>query len=237
MLHRCCIPKGYKTFHLHLAGKQRYQWDMLATRNTAATRLPTVRAAISNGKGMLPGIDGRSAAARRYRDLVADLAADLGGEAALTSAELALVRQAAATTMRAEQLQAAIVRGETVTSDDLVRLSNASARILGALRSKRQFKPPVPSLKEYLASRAAAAPIASPTAASTAAVTAQTKADLGSVATASTVAPISTPTYDLAAKQAPAAAAAGAPAAPPAGASRANDEAAPRPDGQGGAST
>jgi hypothetical protein len=133
---------------------------MLANRTAVPTSLQTTRAAITNGTHMLPGIDGRSAPARRYRDLVADLAADLGGEAALTNAEMALVRQAAATTMRAEQLQAAIVRGEPVASDELVRLSNASARILVALRGKRQAKTKGHTLKEYLAGRGSG-PVAS----------------------------------------------------------------------------
>jgi hypothetical protein len=75
---------------------------------------------------------------------------------------LALVRQAAATTMRAEQLQAAIVRGETVASDELVRLSNASARILSALKGKQQVKVKGPSLKEYIAARAATPVVAPP---------------------------------------------------------------------------
>jgi hypothetical protein len=126
---------------------------MLESRTAVVTKPPTVRAAVSNGSHLLPGIDGRSASARRYRDLVTDLAGDLGGETALTSAELALVRQAAATTMRAEQLQAAIVRGESVASDELVRLSNASARILVALRGKRQARAKGQRLKEYLAAR------------------------------------------------------------------------------------
>jgi hypothetical protein len=137
---------------------------MLEVRKTAATRPPATRAAISNGKHMLPGIDGRSAAARRYRDLVADLADDLGGIASLSAADLALVRQAAACTMQAEQLQAAIVNGKPVDSNLLVRVSNTLARTMAALQRKSR-KTAGRSIKDYLAARATspeAAPPASP---------------------------------------------------------------------------
>jgi hypothetical protein len=45
-----------------------------------------------------------------------------GGGSALSTGELGLVRQTAAITLRAEQLQAAIVRGEPVLADELIRL-------------------------------------------------------------------------------------------------------------------
>ncbi len=37
------------------------------------------RSKLSNGKKLLPLTDGRSATARRFKDLVGDIAADLGG--------------------------------------------------------------------------------------------------------------------------------------------------------------
>ena len=38
------------------------------------------RSSITNHTDMLHGVDGRSAAARRYRDLVLEIVADQGGE-------------------------------------------------------------------------------------------------------------------------------------------------------------
>ena len=38
------------------------------------------RSRVSNGKKLLPLTDGRSATARRFKDLVEDIAADLGGK-------------------------------------------------------------------------------------------------------------------------------------------------------------
>jgi hypothetical protein len=129
---------------------------------TIEARTPNVsvslktRSAISNGKRMLPGVDGRSPAARRYRDLVADFTRDLGG-AALSAAEVALIRQAAALMVRAEALQAAIIRGETVDDETAVRLTNAATRVLTAISGrKRKREPASQTLDEYVAARKAA---------------------------------------------------------------------------------
>jgi hypothetical protein len=46
---------------------------------TTTVRQATARSRITNGKDILPGIDGRSAAARRYQDLIANLVSDAGG--------------------------------------------------------------------------------------------------------------------------------------------------------------
>ncbi|MGO9701242.1 MAG: hypothetical protein ACLPX7_18480 [Xanthobacteraceae bacterium] len=122
----------------------------------AVNRLsPRQRSQITNGSRLLDGVDGRRSSARRFRDLIADLARDeFGGSEGLSIAELGLLRQAAALTLQAEQLQAAVVRGETVNADELVRVSSESRRVLAAMRqSKRavQRKPAVETLSEYLA--------------------------------------------------------------------------------------
>jgi hypothetical protein len=51
---------------------------------TVASRPSTVRSRVTNGSKMVRGVDGRSADARRYRDLAMALADDLGGAAGLT---------------------------------------------------------------------------------------------------------------------------------------------------------
>jgi hypothetical protein len=113
---------------------------------------------VSNGSSMLPGIDGRSAAARRYRDLAMSFAGELGGEAAMTEPEKALVRLAAALTVQGETMQAAIIRGDTVDDEQVVRTANALTRALTQLRRKsRSPKTAAPSLQDYLAKRDAEA--------------------------------------------------------------------------------
>jgi hypothetical protein len=56
---------------------------------------PTARTRVTNGKELLPGIDGRSLWARRFRDVLALHLSDLGGEANTSEAEKAIARRAA----------------------------------------------------------------------------------------------------------------------------------------------
>jgi hypothetical protein len=81
---------------------------------------------------------------KRYLTLFADLARDLGGEAALTGIERALLGQAVGLMLRAERVK---------DTDDAVRLANASARLLANLRNtkrERQATPARSALREYL---------------------------------------------------------------------------------------
>ena len=67
---------------------------------------------------MLPDVDGRSSAARRFKDLIRAYEGEIGGN--LSAVERGLVAQAAALTLRSEQMQADIVNGKPVGSDDLI---------------------------------------------------------------------------------------------------------------------
>jgi hypothetical protein len=79
--------------------------------------------------------DGRTRIARRFRALIEAFTTDMGDK--LSNADVALVRQAAAMTVRAEQAQAALLNGQAVDDDQLVRLSNAATRILTVLGAQR----------------------------------------------------------------------------------------------------
>jgi hypothetical protein len=119
-------------------------------RSPGITRSLTNRSKVTNGTRLLEGIDGRSPGARRYKDLIESFAHELGGLSQLSEAERALVRQAASLTLRAEQLQTAIVNGSPVDPDELIRLTNTARRTLASIRRKEQ---PKPSLDDYLASK------------------------------------------------------------------------------------
>ncbi len=121
---------------------------MSATR-AIADRPRTVRSRITNGKDLLANVDGRTADARRYRDLCMSLADDLGGASALTEAQRALVRQAAAMIVQSEKLQSAVLRGELVDVEQLTRLANAATRILSRLGIKRAVREPMSPLVEH----------------------------------------------------------------------------------------
>jgi hypothetical protein len=87
-------------------------------------------------------IDGRSAGARRYHDLVQQFSHSISGEdgVPLNPAEAVLVKQAAALCVRAEAVQADIVSGVALNDEDVVRLNNATLRILSRLERRVKNK-------------------------------------------------------------------------------------------------
>lgn len=126
--------------------------DIVSMKNKARSR-------VSNGNALLDGIDGRSASARRYRDLAMAFADEMGGASNLSESEQALVKQAAALTVRSEELQAALIRGERVNEVEITRLSNAVTRTLAALRKPKgsQKARQAHSLRDKLLANKAAA--------------------------------------------------------------------------------
>lgn len=114
----------------------------------------TTRSRQSNGKQLLPSVDGRTTTARRYRDICRSYEAECGTP--VSEVERDMIRQAAGLTLRAEQLQAAIVRGEAVDDDQLIRLSSTARRLLTAIAAKAaKRKPAAPGLADYVARKAA----------------------------------------------------------------------------------
>ncbi|WP_298111470.1 hypothetical protein [Bradyrhizobium sp.] len=100
----------------------------------------------------LPRVDARTRTSRRYLELVQTFEREIGGQ--LTETDRVLVKQAASITIRAEQLEAAIVAGQSVDSDELIRLTSECRRILATLKgSAEKNKPAVPSLQDYIASK------------------------------------------------------------------------------------
>jgi hypothetical protein len=74
---------------------------------------------------------------RRLNRLVRDLADDLGYER-VTVAERASLFHLAALNLQIELIQQAIVRGDAIESDELIRLSSEARRLLNALRRRQQ---------------------------------------------------------------------------------------------------
>ena len=104
-----------------------------------------LRSRVTNGSKMIAGVDGRSADARRYRDLAMSFADDLGGAAVLTEAQRALVFQAASLVVQCEALNGAMIRGELVDVEQMTRVANALGRTLNRLgiRKRAPTKPSV----------------------------------------------------------------------------------------------
>ena len=111
---------------------------------------PEARSRISNGRDVLPDIDGRSAIARRYRDLVAALASDMGGADSMSEVRAQLARRFAALAVQAEALEAALVRGEPIDLAEHALISSTLVRLASRLGIERRAKNIVPDLHDYL---------------------------------------------------------------------------------------
>jgi hypothetical protein len=115
------------------------------------------RSAVANGSRLLDGLDGRSAPARRYRDIAVAIATDLGGYDSLTEAQLQLVRSAAGLTVLREALDAKALNGERIDVGEYCRISNSLRRLLSTIGLDRTSRDVTPSVSEYVAQRAATA--------------------------------------------------------------------------------
>ena len=115
------------------------------------------RSAVTNHKDMLPGLDGRSATARRFRDLVNAVVADMGGLDRCSEIKIGLLRRFAAATVQAELLEARMVNGEQIDIGQLCMLASTSVRIASRLGLERRARNVTPSVGQYLATRTAPA--------------------------------------------------------------------------------
>lgn len=122
-------------------------------------RPPTCRSSITNGRHRVAGpVDGRSAAGRRMRDLMAIYAESLGGAEQLSDHQVTAVRRAAELVVIAETARAAVLEGKSTDLDGLVRAENMAGRAVRQLGIRPvAAKPKGPTLAEHLARRAAEA--------------------------------------------------------------------------------
>jgi hypothetical protein len=117
-----------------------------------AARLPRGRLPISKTHDpfKMMGVDMRSEAGRRFRDLAARVIEEHGLELDPTK-----VRELAGLRLSVEIAQAALVNGDPKARNDLVRLSNLAKRAERELRASKRAAPASPSsgLHDRLAAR------------------------------------------------------------------------------------
>lgn len=100
------------------------------------------RSAVSNGSKLVVGIDGRSAPARRLKDVIDQLLVEIAR--APSEADLMNARNAAALQLHAERLDASLLRGEAVSGAERATVANSMARALADLGlTKRHRRGPV----------------------------------------------------------------------------------------------
>ncbi len=96
-------------------------------------------------------VDGRTRTALAFKATVGDLVSDMGGEAAVSRAELELIRRAAGLSVLAAQIEAEIVNGDEVAIDRYTATINAQRRVLVTLGLKRRARDVTPDPLEFAA--------------------------------------------------------------------------------------
>jgi hypothetical protein len=104
----------------------------------------------------LNDLDGRTAAARRVRELIADLESDLGGGSNLTRAQAQLVQRAAVLGALIENAEATWAAGGHIDIGEYLAGINAQRRVLATLGLERRMRDVTPNLSDYLRTRATA---------------------------------------------------------------------------------
>jgi hypothetical protein len=128
--------------------------NRLRSRPTTARVKSHARSRVTNGQELLPGIDGRSLQARRYRDLVANLVSDAGGIEIIAEARLQLIRRFSALAVLAENLEAKIAMGEDINLAEHCVIGSTLVRLASRLGINRNSKNVTPVLRDYLEAKA-----------------------------------------------------------------------------------
>jgi len=115
------------------------------------------RSRITNGSAVLEGIDGRSATARRFRDVLTQIVSDLGGSDRLSEGQRQLARRCAMLSVECEKLESRGVAGGEIDLEAYNALTNTLGRAFQRLGLKRVPKD-VPTLAEHLARLASERP-------------------------------------------------------------------------------
>ena len=115
------------------------QSTLSAVHTEVTTPPPTARSAIANGSRLfLENVDGRSAEARRFRDVLGDLVQHLGGADVATEPQKHLARRAAALATWCERTEMSLANGQDMDVAAYVTAANSLRRLLADLGLQRQ---------------------------------------------------------------------------------------------------
>ncbi len=104
------------------------------TRSTVATR-----SRVTNGKSLFVEAPGDNAWARRFRDLYAEIVADIGADAdALSEGQRQLARRCATLSILCERMEAKVAAGTEVDAGEYGALVDRLGRCLQRLGLKRK---------------------------------------------------------------------------------------------------
>lgn len=117
--------------------------------DATSDRATRQQSAVTNGKRLLPGIDGRGSWVRRCRDIIRAYVSDLGGVGNASTAQLSLCRRIATLTIALEQIEQRMSAAEgAVTHTDLDLYNRGCGHLtrmlktLGIERRAKDVSPP-----------------------------------------------------------------------------------------------
>jgi hypothetical protein len=113
---------------------------------------PKARSRITNGRGLLPNVDGRTFWVRRFRDLLALHTRDLGGDAAISEAERAILRRGTCMIVELERMEMLFAQAGEATPHQLElyqRTANTLRRLLESLGLQRRARDITPDPLDY----------------------------------------------------------------------------------------
>ena len=107
-----------------------------------AKRPSNIRSRVGNGSALFVDetVDGRSKEARRFRDVLAEIASDLGGLDQLSEGQKQLARRCALMAVECEKLEAKSISGETIDLEGYGKLCDRIGRAFQRLGMKRIAK-------------------------------------------------------------------------------------------------
>ncbi len=140
--------------------------ELVATPSRPRQRLADpkskARSRVSNGNELLPGdVDGRSAIARRYRDISSAILLDQGGADRCSESRKQLIRRFAAAAVLAEQMESRLANGEEIDIAKHSLLVSTMVRVAQRIGVERVAKNITPSLQTYLAHKGRTKPVSS----------------------------------------------------------------------------
>jgi hypothetical protein len=106
----------------------------------------------------LGDMDGRTAAAKNVRALIADIESDLGGADRLSAGEREIVQRAALASAVLQDMEAHWLSGRSLDIASYTTLANTQSRLLKLLGLERRPRDVTPDLARYMEAHAAPAP-------------------------------------------------------------------------------
>jgi hypothetical protein len=124
--------------------------SLSADRSKVGRASAAQRARVSNNHALLPDVDGRSALARRFKDIASQILVDQGGADQCSESRLQLIRRFSAAACLAEQMEAALVRGEQIDITEHALLCSTLTRLAQRIGVERRARDITPSLADIM---------------------------------------------------------------------------------------